>query len=312
MDNKDYSSRLDIRRAVKKTENLLYNYNGSFTNAKSVGDYDFYPFYAVTNENLGYFADLDIAGKDTLTVTGSGDHAFNLAFFGAKSVETFDINHLTFLAFDLKKNALLHLTRKEFIAFYSAPLFKKSLYSKVSPYLRPQTRAVFDIIVSTERAFESCVAESYDCSNNIVKNNPYMMSEATYKEMQNRLKNLKSPIVNRHCPVNKLSRLFGPKDVVILSNILHYSLNNSYDSADFNLGSRENSINFLRSLNGVLNDSGVVSLLYMYNKSNDERKLREALNINTRTLEVRDNLRGSHARTHRVLVADKEDFPELE
>ena len=149
MENEKQAPRLDVKSAVSKINNLIFYNTGNFLSVKSNTDTNFYPFYAVTNENLGYFADLNIAGKDALTVTGSGDHALNLAFFGAKSVETFDINHLTFLAFDLKKNAILHLSRKEFIEFYSAPLFRKDLYNKVAPFLKPQTRAVFDVIVST-------------------------------------------------------------------------------------------------------------------------------------------------------------------
>ena len=108
------SSHISADRAISNIKNLVNNFNGDYRSVTADNDADFYTFYSATNENLEYLSMLGIDGKDTLTVTGSGDQALNLAFFGASSIETFDINQLTFFALDLKMAALMHLSRSEF------------------------------------------------------------------------------------------------------------------------------------------------------------------------------------------------------
>lgn len=91
----------NIERAIEKTKNLLACRKG-FKEFSTQGENNFYTFYAATNENLEYFADLNVEGRDALTVTGSGDHALNLAYFGAKTIASFDVNELAniYIAFD--------------------------------------------------------------------------------------------------------------------------------------------------------------------------------------------------------------------
>lgn len=294
--------------ALYRTQKLIQSAAG-FTDTKS--DKEFSRAYLATNENLAYFADLGVEDKDTLTVTGSGDHALNLIFFGAKSVETFDINQLTFLAFDLKKAAILHLTRNEFIDLYSSPILKPKLYEKIREYLKPQTRQVFDMITSKPNEYPSaCFEEVEDSAYNIVVNNPYMCSKATYKQMQKRLQNLESPIINRHCPINKLDKIFAPKDVVILSNILSYSLRSAYANERNNLNTEEKKRELIRSLKNVLKEDGIMSLFYMYSYVMSERAaLNQDYKIKTQTMRVHSE---SSPRSTFVLLSKKEDFPELE
>ena len=308
------SSHISADRAISNIKNLVNNFNGDYRSVTADNDADFYTFYSATNENLEYLSMLGIDGKDTLTVTGSGDQALNLAFFGASSIETFDINQLTFFALDLKMAALMHLSRSEFISFYSMPnLFDKKLYQKLRPYISEITRVVFDTLLdSIDLAYNyyDCVEEPFYSGINITCNNPYLSSEQAYLETRKRMQSLKRPIVNRQCPVNKLDKVFGPKDVVLLSNILQYCLENDYKNQDYNFDSEAKKRDFVRSLANVLKQDGIVSLLYIYNPTYYDKMIEEGLKIKTQCLPVLDKVHKNEM--HRVILAKKRDFPQFE
>lgn len=60
--------------------------------------------YPNTNENLkALFENFSVKDKDVFTVAGSSDQIFNSFYKGAKSVDTFDINKLTFYYYYLRK-----------------------------------------------------------------------------------------------------------------------------------------------------------------------------------------------------------------
>ena len=69
------------------------------------------PVFLFTNENIsGYLSQMnDVADKNVLTVTGSGDHAFECLVRGAKRVDTFDVNYLQRHVLELKSKMIKHL-----------------------------------------------------------------------------------------------------------------------------------------------------------------------------------------------------------
>jgi len=76
--------------------------------SKEVEGYD--KVYHASNENLAeLFNNLSVEGKDVLTVCGSGDQAFYSHFGGAKDVDIFDINKLTYYYFLLRKWSIEYL-----------------------------------------------------------------------------------------------------------------------------------------------------------------------------------------------------------
>ncbi|MDE6583607.1 MAG: DUF3419 family protein, partial [Clostridia bacterium] len=122
------------------------SYTGFYRNANA--DKLVYKFYTSTNENLNYYEQLtSFKGKDVLVPTASGDHALNAILLGAKSVETFDINSIAKYHFDLKLTAIKHLTRTEFLKFYSFHnLLDKDIYNKFRTNLQDETKYFFDEI----------------------------------------------------------------------------------------------------------------------------------------------------------------------
>ena len=76
--------------------------------------------YKETNENIaGYMQKLDFKNKQkALSVLASGDHIFNLIYYGILNIDAFDTNCLTeYYSLGLKRGALLAFTYEEYLLF---------------------------------------------------------------------------------------------------------------------------------------------------------------------------------------------------
>lgn len=102
------------------------------------------PVFLFTNENIpGYLSQInDVADKNILTVTGSGDHAFECLVRGAKRVDTFDVNYLQRHVLELKSKMIKHLPYLSFMHFFfnEADFFNrdiiKPIWHKFTPALK--------------------------------------------------------------------------------------------------------------------------------------------------------------------------------
>lgn len=279
---------------------------------------NFSSFFAFTNENLAFLEKLNLADKDVLSVTGSGDHILNSAYFGAKSIESFDINSLAALAYDLKANAVMHLTLDEFLYFYGpGTFFDKKLYDKISPYLKPETRQFFDEVMEILRKYPeerenfliNLVEEFEDVRDNFsehIRINPYLASKQTFAETKRRLENLSSPVVHKLCPIDKIGDNFEPKDIVLLSNILEYFLRQKYENGKYNMSSPAE---FNQNLRKVIKDNGVINLMYDLSFEFDE-EIWEKLKIASYFIEVPSAILPGFY--DKVILAQKNDIPTLE
>ena len=311
-----------INRAVNGVKDL-FSRGGSkdFRRANPDSPDTYYTLYAATNENLAYLANLNVGDKDTLAVTGAGDHALNLAYFGAKSIETFDINKLANIAQDLKITALLHLSRNEFIDFYTTTnFFDRQIYhTKLRPYLNELTRAVFDTFLEYLRGFggvSDYFEEFHKVDHNLLANNPYLSSEQAYRETQRRIRNLEKPINTLACSALEIASYVEPKDVIILSNVLRFCMEQAFKSEKLSFASPKHVEEFVKALSSILTEDGIASLLYIFgewhdqnNKLIDEKALRDYFNVSGNILYVQDTLQ---PRQNRVFLAKKEDFPTFE
>lgn len=89
-----------------------------------------------SNENLkGVFDQVDVAGKDVLTVLSSGDQALHLYDRGAKSVELFDINNLTIYYYYLRVWTIKYLNQ-----YYPDVFFKNNFLERVLVHVKPTTK----------------------------------------------------------------------------------------------------------------------------------------------------------------------------
>lgn len=86
-----------------------------------------------TNENINdLFSNVDICGKNVLSVLGSGDHAFHLFEKGAKNVDLFDINKLTLYYYYLRLWCIKYMG-SYYIPFDFKNKYIYELLSKVNP-----------------------------------------------------------------------------------------------------------------------------------------------------------------------------------
>ena len=91
--------------------------------------------YMFTDENINDMTKkLNLANKDILTVTSSGDQALNFLLEGAKSVRLFDENTYAECLFYLKKSLIENLSYEEFINFFLPGLFNKKDYFSKEKY----------------------------------------------------------------------------------------------------------------------------------------------------------------------------------
>lgn len=102
-----------------------------FLIAKGFHEHSF--IYRNTNENIqGYLKQLPIKGKDVLTVASSGDHALLSLLNGAKSVETYDINHFAKFYQELKISGYQTLNYEDFVKFfYTEKGFTYEIFEKI-------------------------------------------------------------------------------------------------------------------------------------------------------------------------------------
>ena len=118
----DLKNTLEHIDLIKKCDsnNFKLGYKKCFERIDGV-----YPF---TNESMmEYNKLLDLNNKNILTVTASGDQAIIAMLKGAKQIDTFDCNKLTYYHLFFKIAAIEALTYQEFIDLYNIDL---SNYSK--------------------------------------------------------------------------------------------------------------------------------------------------------------------------------------
>ena len=115
-----------VDRLIKYTQDV-YNGQSKKSNYSSI--------YFHSNEYLkGIFDEVDVNGKDVLTVLGSGDQALYMYDRGAKSIDFFDKNNLTLYYYYLRVWTIKYLD-----IFYPEIFFKNDFLNKLLKIVKPQT-----------------------------------------------------------------------------------------------------------------------------------------------------------------------------
>lgn len=76
---------------------------------------DFQGVYSFTTENNHYLTQMDIEGKNILTLGSSCDQAFNSLLLGANEVTIFDINQHVKDFYELKRKLIFQLSREKLV-----------------------------------------------------------------------------------------------------------------------------------------------------------------------------------------------------
>lgn len=105
-------------------------------------------YHIATEDSHSYINAMDCDFTTTFTVGSSGDQGIECSAKGAKDVYFFDINRIDKYFLSLRKTALSHLKRKDFLDFMIAEdsgyIMNYQLYQKVSSKLPIPTRVFWD------------------------------------------------------------------------------------------------------------------------------------------------------------------------
>lgn len=74
--------------------------------------------YRFTNEKINEYQKYLENRKKVLTVTASGDHILNSVLAGTKEIDSYDISRFPRYFFELKKAAILSLSKEEYLQFF--------------------------------------------------------------------------------------------------------------------------------------------------------------------------------------------------
>ena len=248
----------------------------SFSNYSRL--YDCYgTVFPFTNEYIkGYLDLLDFSSKKTaLSVLSSGDHPFNLISKGITDVDTFDINKLTeFYALGLKRAMIMKYSYQEFIDICE----KLSMQINNEPGNVTLEDVVFDLTGDMDEKYRDYwigvldhiykyrkmewSAPAYIFTGGVglfnLYNN-YLKDEKTYnafKEQLSRANITFTPLDIKSLPSFYEDRRY---DIVLLSNILDYAVNNYNDK-----WSLMNLKRFVGQMEAICNDDADIVLQYLY------------------------------------------------
>ncbi|MBQ9182130.1 MAG: DUF3419 family protein [Bacilli bacterium] len=221
---------------------------------------NFAPTYSFSNENLkDYFNFFDIKNGNVLTVTGSGDQVITSILHGAKNIDCFDSNTLSYYNLMLKLNAIKSLDVEDFLTLYNilTPVKnRKKYYLKFNESISQENIKIFwDFIFSKKGdLFRECFINKTDKLDGI----DYLDIEK-YKSLQN----INSNINFKKCDVFELPNKYHKKyDFINLSNIYNF-IDNSDDFVDL--------INILDNKN--LKENGKILVTYSWKKPNFYSKI---------------------------------------
>ena len=195
------SIKLDLEKA--------YNVINDLNNRENV------KIYFSTNENLKeLFFNIDFCNKDVFSVLSSSDQVFSSLYLGAKSVDSFDINNLTFYYHYLRKWNIL----------YSDSLYPRDIL-KDNYFLKRLLNEVVCLSEDEKKAYSFWQLFSEELNS---KNLFYYDSDnyaIPYADDLNLFKRILEKSVVNFNHLNMFSEILVDKkyDIVIMSNLIEYA-----------------------------------------------------------------------------------------
>ena len=262
---------------------------------------EFQKVYKETNENInGYMQKLDFKNKKkALSVLASGDHIFNLVYYGILNIDTFDTNRLTeYYALGLKRAALLAFTYEEYLLFNqkltNPSTSIEELNSMVSlcyPFMEEKYRKFWQEVMEYNYQNQKNNQEKLNvflmllmnmASNyQMTHNNAYLKDEASYEKMR---KNLAKANIRFEC-LNALNLKEKKEkyDLIFLSNIPDY-----FDASFGYYWEYPKLLNYEKSLKPIMNEFASLALAYLIKFYNIPSNTYKTHPILTSNLNIKD------------------------
>lgn len=189
---------------------------------------DFQNVYAFATENIeGYITEMDIGGRDVLTLGSSCDQAFNSLLLEAREVTIFDINKRIEEFYEFKKKLILEVPREK--------LVEKVIYDKQFSYVEEMFSIKF--------------------INTI---NLYLQNDINYQKLREILESKTVKFITGDIFNIASSNIGNNKyDRVILSNVLQYLPKS-------NIPVEKLVYKIYKDICAYLSDEAIIQLYYLY------------------------------------------------
>lgn len=188
--------------------------------------------YKFTNEYINCYKEHLKNKENVLSITSSGDHIFNSILYGSKTITSFDISRFPKYFFELKKAAILSLSREEFLNFFT----NEKVYDKILDYnifcriknnLNKDSKSFWENLFNYYEGGEiynsSLFSREIITPSIIIERNPYL-EENNYKKLQKQLETVQINHITSNV-VDLTQTLEDEFDLILLSSIFYYGFN---------------------------------------------------------------------------------------
>lgn len=185
--------------------------------------------FATTNEKINLYSSFYQNKSRILSVIGSGDQILNMILSGCQQIDGFDISRFPKYFLELKKAAILSLSRKDYISFFfDIDCHKNELYDdmyfEIRNYLKQEDRNFWDGLINffdwSEINESTLFSSQTIVLDKIIEYNPYLQKE-NYLKLKKLILNIKSQYYTGN--IQELSSGFSYQyDFIHLSSIIYY------------------------------------------------------------------------------------------
>lgn len=175
---------------------------------------------------------LNYKDKDVLTPASSGDQYLGAFYYGAKSIEIYDINRFTKYITYLKIASIMVLTYEEFIAFWipiengviKKTFWSKKIFNKLNDTLTKDVAYFWDNVMhaTKDKKYGNFILpDAYmNDIDTVMRGMPFYSNEEEYYKLQSLLKGSVFPQFHE-MDIRNINEEFNKKyDLVYLSNII--------------------------------------------------------------------------------------------
>lgn len=218
-----------IDKDIKRSKRIMNN----------IRTFKYNSIYNCSNENLkDIFSNIDVCGKNVLSVLGSGDQALHIYNNGANSVDVFDRNELSFYYFYLRLWSIKYLN-----CFYPQVNFQsiKKILDCVAP-ISYNENCAYDYWLQLLIRCDASKIDNLFFTERIKKINKIQDLSKVKKILEDDMINFYSVDISRN--VEDIKKRY---DVLYVSNIFDYIKKNVHNIERY----RDN-------LYSLLNESGIV------------------------------------------------------
>ena len=188
--------------------------------------------YKFTNEYINCYKNYLQDKENVLAVTASGDHIFNCILYGSKNITSFDISRFPKYFFELKKAAILSLSKEDFLNFFTNEkvydnILDYNVFCKIKDNLNEDSKAfwsnLFNYYEGGELYNSSLFSRELVTPSIVCERNPYL-EDNNYKKLQKQLETVNiSHVTGNIVDLNKT--LEDEFDLILLSSIFYYGFN---------------------------------------------------------------------------------------